>query len=91
MYTYLDGSNYNDDGFYLSDGSTSKRIFGISKHSIGTSNDYNFGVVYDFTIFLRSGDSLTATASIRSNILGSYRQVADVSGNLVNPTGYTGS
>ena len=91
MYTDLDGSAFNTDGFYLSDGSTDKRIFGINKHSIGTSNDYNFGVVYDFVVFLRSGDSVTCTASNRSNFLGSYRQLADISGTLVNPTGYTGS
>ena len=54
-------------------------------------NDYNFGVVYDFVVFLRSGDSVTCTASNRSNFLGFYRQLADISGTLVNPTGYTGS
>lgn len=91
VYSMFDGGAHNDDGLSLSDGSTSKRIFGIDKNGTTIGNDYNATVTYDFVFFLRSGDSMTATAGNRSNFLGSYRQVADVSGNLVNPTGYTGS
>ena len=91
LYSIFDGGTHNTDGFFLTDGSTSKRIYGIDKNGVATGNEYNFTVQYDFTIFLRSGDSLTCTAGNRSNFLGSYRQLADISGTLVNPEGYTGS
>ena len=91
LYSMFDGGAHNTDGFFLTDGSTDKRIYGIDKNSTTIGNDYNLTVQYDFVIFLRSGDSLKATAGNRSNFLGSYRQLADISGTLVNPEGYTGS
>lgn len=45
-----------------------------------------------FIVYLRSGDTLkgrTAAASETMNVW--YRQIADVSGNLVNPLGFTSS
>ena len=69
LYSIFDGGTHNTDGFFLSDGSTSKRIYGIDKNGVATGNEYNFAVQYDFTIFLRSGDSLTCTAGNRSNFL----------------------
>ena len=45
----------------------------------------------DFVIFLRANDSFTITSSSAVvHVRGSTRQIADVSGNLVNPAGYTG-
>jgi hypothetical protein len=45
---------------------------------------------YDFTVFLNSGESLTATTSTTVFILtGSSRQVADINGTLVQPIGFT--
>ena len=91
MYSIFDGSAIANSGFFISDGSTDKQLFGIDKNAVATSNDYNFAVTFDFTVFLTSGDSVKGTTSNRSNLIGSYRQVADISGTLVNPTGYTGS
>tara|TARA_B100000212_G_C27367891_1_gene531139 strand:+ start:387 stop:950 length:564 start_codon:yes stop_codon:yes gene_type:complete len=46
----------------------------------------------EFTVYLRSGDSLTAQSLAASETLNIwYRQIADVSGNLVNPLGFTSS
>lgn len=46
----------------------------------------------EFTVFLRSGDSLRGqTDSGLVKIELWYRQIADVSGNLVNPLGFTSS
>lgn len=45
-----------------------------------------------FVVYVRSGDTLkgrTAAASETMNVW--YRQIADVSGNLVNPLGFTSS
>lgn len=45
---------------------------------------------FDLIIFLRSGDSLIAQANDASSIIkGSYRQVADVNGTAINPSGFT--
>ena len=88
-YSIGDGYNYTTDGFYISDGSTDKRIFGQDFSSYATPS-INFCVTYDFVVFLTSGDSVKGTAGNKSNLLGSFRQLADISGTLVNPTGYTG-
>ena len=45
-----------------------------------------------FVVFLRSGDSLTVTsASNDARVDIWYRQIADISGNLTNPSGFTSS
>jgi len=43
----------------------------------------------EFVVFLRSGDSFEVTQSGGVNSEVSYRQIADVNGNLVNPLGFT--
>jgi len=44
-----------------------------------------------FVVFLRAGDSLTASAGSDTNAIVDvvWRQIADVNGNLVNPLGFT--
>ncbi len=39
--------------------------------------------------FLRSGDSVTITATAFGSFGGNIRQIADVNGNLINPVGFT--
>ena len=60
----------------LFDGATAKNIFLLG--SAGLIN-------YDFTVFLAAGDSLRATATSTVSLVGNTRQIADISGNLVNP------
>lgn len=43
----------------------------------------------DLVFFNATGISLTINAAQRSRFSGSYRQIADVNGNLINPTGFT--
>ena len=44
---------------------------------------------FDFTVFLRAGDSLDADSSNTGAIIQiATRQVATVTGELVNPTGF---
>jgi len=75
----------------ITDGLTSKVIWELNP--VAPSTDYNFGVTDgDFVVFLRSGDSLVATSSNNAvNIDIWYRQIATVSGDLVNPSGFTSS
>lgn len=66
----------------LFDGTTSKKIFEI--FSPASSNDgINF---FDFVVFLQAGDSLRAnSANASCTLTGNTRQIADISGNLINP------
>lgn len=77
-------SNVNSQRFSLTDGTTTKIIidFGAG-HSGGTALQI---ATYDFIVLLQAGESLTATSSASAfSIIGCTRQIADLSGNLVNP------
>ena len=74
--------------FKLNDGATDKIIYNASKNSVVAFNNTYTGD-YDFVVFLRSGDSLKGTATDASNLIGSTRQIADVNGVLVQPSGFT--
>lgn len=72
----------------LSDGLTSKVIWELNAPNTGTGA---FGAIgeQEFYVYLRSGDSLSATSNSTQAVLDiSYRNVADVNGNLVNPLGF---
>lgn len=73
----------NVTNFKLTDGLTSKTFLEFEP-SIGVV-DYET-TLFDFIVFLAAGDSLTGTATSANSVLsGSTRQIADISGNLVNP------
>jgi hypothetical protein len=69
----------------LSDGLSTKVLY-----SILAATGANYQVPYDYTVFLAAGESITGISS-NANValVGSVRQVADVNGNLVYPSGYT--
>ena len=47
-------------------------------------------VAFDLTFFLAAGISLVAFSEHGGDyVVGSLRQVADVNGNLINPSGFT--
>lgn len=73
--------------FNLTDGLSSKIIWDYGA-STGTGST-NYPVFnQEFTIFLRAGDSLTQTTGGDAVLSTSYRNIADVNGNLVDPQGY---
>lgn len=77
--------------YFISDGASGKVIFRMDGIGSG-STDPEYVSNEQLVIFLRAGDSLQVTTSsttVRTNI--SSRQIADVSGNLVNPLGFTSS
>ena len=76
-----------DGHFDLSDGSTDKKIWEIDTLT-SASNPYG-GIQFDFVVFMPSGDELKATCSQNCSLVGSFRQVATVTGTLVNPSGFT--
>lgn len=73
-------------GFSMTDGLSSKQIWAHidSGHgSLGVS-------AFDFVAFLASGITLNAFADTTNIVVtGSTRQIADVNGTLVNPSGFT--
>ena len=74
--------------FQMSDSVSTKNVWELS---IGGNGCYqNAGCNFDLIFFLRADDSITAISSAAGCVLaGSYRQIADVNGILVNPTGFT--
>jgi hypothetical protein len=71
------------------DGTTAKEIFVFSEQVTSTGNAFITATENAFIAFARAGDSirLTATANTQTDVW--YRQVADVSGVLTNPLGFT--
>ena len=75
----------------MTDGSTTKKLFQQDYIHNGSGNGIQDQFI-DIIVFLKSGVSLQAvTNTTNLSIIGSSRQVADISGTLVNPDGYTGS
>ena len=65
----------------LTDGITTKRL--IDNFSIAGGI---YAVPYDFTIFLQAGVSLQGFSNATAvTVGGTTRQIADISGNLINP------
>lgn len=72
--------------FNLTDGLSTKVIWG---HVLNNYGSLLTTVTFDLVVFLAAGESLTAITTNGFNILaGSYRQIADVNGVLVNPSGF---
>jgi len=73
--------------FSMSDGATNKTIWAMVQetNSVGTVSF----IPFDFVVFLRAGDSLSAIAnSADTNLVGSHRQIATGDGGLVSPVGF---
>ena len=73
--------------FKLDDGSSTKTIYNYRKLSGSSLAEFLTGD-YSFVIFLKTGESLEVVVSANANTTGSFRQIADVAGNLINPSGY---
>lgn len=74
-------------------GSTSKNLF-VARCANATSSSglFQSQQQFDLVVFLRAGENLQAISSANTCFIdGSFRQIADVSGNLVNPVGFTPS
>lgn len=84
-------STVQQNRIYLDDGSTEKTLidFYPPRDTAGTDTDI---AQFDFIVFIKTGVSLKVqTGAQGANINGCTRQIADISGTLVNPDGYTGS
>ena len=80
-----DGSGTDTGSFVLTDGLSSKTIWSVANPNTG-----NMFSDVDFIVFLDTGEQINAVSnSTQTSLIGSYRQVADANGNLVNPAGFT--
>ena len=82
--TVTTSNNYDQVGFFLSDGTTDKLIYNLESPATGVS--YFFSESYDFIVFLQAGDSLKGkSGNAFAQLSGNTRQIADLQGNIVSP------
>ena len=68
----------------ITDGTTTKVLYKI--RGIGSANATFVQDSYDFVIFVRAGESIIInTSNAFCSIDGTFRQIADLAGNLINP------
>ena len=87
------GSVLNRTRIQINDGSTTKTVWGLSTFiTTAVAVIENGALGTPFVVYLRSGDSLEAHSSDTVATLDVWtRQIATVSGDLVNPSGFTSS
>lgn len=72
----------------LNDGSSTKNVYEIQTFT--TTNNELLVDTYDFVVFLAAGDSLQAFSnSAQAYVATTTRQLATITGDLVNPSGFT--
>ena len=75
--------------FTLTDGASTKIVWGMTSTTASGTTNGN-GIQFDFVVFLAAGESLSAVSSSANGFLtGSTRQVATITGTLVQPSGFT--
>lgn len=75
----------------LTDGVTPKTFDRIAKDTTGNLSEF-FLYRFEYTLFLPAGISFVIVSTQEQVAVdGHYIQIADVSGNLVNPSGFTAS
>ena len=74
--------------FELTNGLSNKTI--LDFRSDNGSGSRSYSEIFEFVVFLAAGQSLIGSTDYsRASLIGSYRQIADVNGTLVNPSGFT--
>ena len=83
--TLLDANMYSQVA--LNDGAATKIIASwTSDVTVAPSTTY---FPFDYTVFLTTGESIEITAAASHYFGGSYRQIADANGTLLQPSGFT--
>lgn len=78
------GANLNAN-FEISDGTTQKELFNFYVNSMATTTSLS-AVPFNFDVKLTAGDSIIANSDNTAIIIsGTFRQIADINGNLTNP------
>jgi len=85
------GASPVNDVVQIFDGTTAKNVWGFTGRAGTAINELDIAFESKFVVFLRSGDILRATIADYSSLDVWYRQIATVSGDLINPSGFTSS
>lgn len=73
--------------FEITNGLSTKLLWDHENGAVGGTGS---AVNFDFVVFLQAGESVTGNSnSTIAPLTGTYRQIADVNGTLVNPSGFT--
>tara|TARA_R110002074_G_scaffold6928_2_gene30602 strand:+ start:376 stop:918 length:543 start_codon:yes stop_codon:yes gene_type:complete len=71
----------------ITDGSSSKKILSIISDAVDDKKSN--ATPFDFIVFCRAGDTVTCrTDNSKLEITGTVRQLATITGELVNPSGF---
>ena len=82
-----DSSSLINAEFTMTDGASSKTVWRMSNTQGSAGNVMS--VQFDFIVYLNAGESISAVSSNTNAIVcGSYRQIATVTGETVNPAGF---
>lgn len=77
------------NSFTMTDGFSVKTVWKQSGYAGGGDS---FSSVIDFVVFLPDGETISAVSNnVAAFLSGSTRQIADVNGNIVNPSGFVSS
>lgn len=87
VYTHYENGSGRSSSLNLTDGLSSKTLWQFQTSS--ASSAFLSNLEETFFIYLRAGDSVTATAGTACHMTMSYRQVASVNGVLTNPLGFS--
>jgi hypothetical protein len=87
VYTHFENGSGRSSSLFINDGASDKTIWNFTTSS--ASSAYLSNLEETFFIYLRAGDSIKATADNSCHMSIAYRQVATVTGVLVNPLGFT--
>lgn len=88
--THRDGSTASICRFSMSDGLSTKDVWKLTM--VQNDNAVTAFESYDFIVFLAAGDSISAITNTSASFMqGSSRQVADVNGVTVLPSGFSSS
>ena len=80
-----DATTGGECNIIINDGTTDKIVWGLKNTVALTNNLPSLNV--DYIFFLGAGDSLIVESdNTESHFVGSIRQLADLSGNLISPT-----
>ena len=85
----IGANSTSNNNISITDGASTGILWQDSMDT-GTGAVFATNVAFDFVVFVNSGETLRVISSaVDCVIAGSIRQVADLQGNLVNPSGFS--
>ena len=74
----------------INDGAANNILFSFRTDSDTSTDDPTTAITFDLVLFVKSGEYVFINQdNANTNTTASYRQIADINGNLTNPAGFT--